>query len=285
MNPRKLIKEVKFGIYKVRFFNAFLGASLVYLVSYIILMLFNLPTWNIALIISLLFFISEIVLFTKIPSLLEVENKYEILKEELRTVDDTLIQKNELVEGLRTEVKTKVRKIVDLGDFVDFKKVLSRTLSIFLLSFLIILIASLNIRLLDTENLWDMSQDFLKDLGEKAIDQGEKYQVVNSEGELTMRFKKLALTAGIAGGEQEGGEIFGDTTIIQLGNEKINIEIRPTDFEVSVDEFETPEKKDFLDQQYEDDVFLEKTFGFEEQIPQKRQEIVKRYFKNLAEEN
>ena len=46
-----------------------------------------------------------------------------------------------------------------------------------------------------------------------------------------------------------------------------------------------PEKKDFLDQQYEDDVFLEKTFGFEEQIPQKRQEIVKRYFKNLAEEN
>ncbi len=283
MKTKKLINEVKLGIYKIRFFNAFLGSSVIFLTTYLILMLLNLPTLAISLTIATLFFITEIVIMSKTGPFLEVEKKYSVLFEKLRTVKDTIKMDNELINQLRDEVKKNIKKVVDIGDFIDFRKVLSRVLFIFFVSFLIILIASLNIKLLDAEDLIDRSQGLIQDFNNKITKEREKLQVVNSQNELQMHFKKLALTAGIGGGDTEGEDIFGNIEIIQLGNEKINIEISPTDFEVSVDNFNPPERRNFLDKPYEDDVFSDNSFGFEENIPQKRQEIVKRYFKKLAE--
>jgi len=279
MNTKSMIREVKFGIYKVRFLKAFLGASIVYLVTYLIMMLFNLPTYGISSIIAILFFISELVVESKKSPLTTVEEKYDDLNEELRTVSDTLEKKNELVEDLRHEVRKKLTKHVDFGDFVGIRKMLSRVLTIFFLSFLIILIASLNIQLLDAQKI----SYFSRNVYDKLKSEAEKYTVVNGENQVKMNIKKLAFTAGIGGGDTEGGEIFGDSAIVELGDEKINIEIRPTEFEVSVDDFESPEKKNFLEKPYEDDVFVDKAYGYEESIPEKRQEIVKRYFKSLAE--
>ena len=67
---------------------------------------------------------------SKKPALLVVEEKYDKLNEELRTVNDTLDKKNELVEGLRHEVRKKLAKHVDIGDFVGIRKMLSRILTI-----------------------------------------------------------------------------------------------------------------------------------------------------------
>ena len=119
-------------------------------------------------------------------------------------------------------------------------------------------------------------------MGEKIIEEGEKYDIVNAPADLAMRFRKLTTTVGVEAGEQKGGEIFGEASVVELGNEKISIEISPTDFEVSLDEYNAPEKKDFKDRPYEEAVF-EKAYGLEENIPQERQNIVRRYFKNLAE--
>ena len=89
----------------------------------------------------------------------------------------------------------------------------------------------------------EIEEKLFEDLGDKIKNTGaETLMIVNSQGELTSRFRKMALAAGINAGEQEGGEIFGEAEVALLGNEKINIEIRPTDFEVSIDDFEEPKK-------------------------------------------
>ena len=72
-----------------------------------------------------------------LPTFLAVEKKYNILFEKLRTVKDTIRMDNELIDQLRDEVKKNVKKFVDIGDFIDFRKVLSRVLFIFFVSFLI----------------------------------------------------------------------------------------------------------------------------------------------------
>jgi hypothetical protein len=284
MNARKMVNSVKFGIYKERVFGSFLGASSFFLVCYLILMLLSVSPAAISAIAALLFFITEMVAKSKKGALLVVEEKYPQMYEELRTVNDNLSKDNELIEALKAEAGGKVKKYVDLGDFIDFRKVMSRMLYIFMLSFTIILLASLNIRIPGVGEVIGYTHDFILDLSAKiGADAGEKMNVVNSKNDLMMKFKKLALTAGIAAGEQSGGEIFGSSEVIQLGNEKINIAINPTDFEVDVNDFTAPERKDFAEKPFEDEVKAETTYGFEEKIPVKRQEIVRRYFKKLAE--
>jgi len=279
---KRIIEELKFGIYKVRFFTSLLGASIVYLISYLILMLISLPPISISLIISILFFISEMVAFSKKNPLLQIEEKYSEIDEELRTVYDNYKKDNELIQNLKEEVRRKVKKIVDMSDFVDFKKVMSRTLMLFLMSFLIILIASLNIKIMNMNEIVDTTGDLYKDLTLKLLGSNNDVEVANSDQTLMNKFRKLATTVGIAGGDQESGEIFGETKIVQLGNEKINIEIRPTDYELSIDDYIKPEKQDFISKPFEDEVFFEKSYALEENIPQKKQEIVKRYFKELS---
>ena len=94
---KRIIEELKFGIYKVRFFTSLLGASIVYLISYLILMLISLPPISISLIISILFFISEMVAFSKKNPLLQIEEKYSEIDEELRTVYDNYKKDNEYI--------------------------------------------------------------------------------------------------------------------------------------------------------------------------------------------
>ena len=67
-----------------------------------------------------------------------------------------------------------------------------------------------------------------------------------------------------------------------LGNEELNISIKPTDFKINV-----REEGEFKQQKFEavfpKDLALKETVAYEENIPQEQQELVKNYFKKLAE--
>ena len=166
-NP--VIKEVKLGIYKLRILRAFLGASVMFLTTFFVLMLINLPTVSIAASVSVLFFVTELVVFARQDPLKIVEGKYDGLKEELRTMGDTLDEENEIVTDLRKSVTRKVKNTVDMSDFVNYKRVLSRVLLIFFLSFAVILVASLNIKIVDADNLLGLGQKFISDIAGDAL--------------------------------------------------------------------------------------------------------------------
>lgn len=284
MGMLDIIKEIKNGVYKTIILKALLNAAAVYLISYFIFMIIMLPALYISSTLALIYFIYDLIKSTKKDPLLMVEEKYPEINEELRTVKDNLSQKNELVEELKKEVTHKVKKHVDIGDFLNFRKITSRVLILFFMSFLIILIASLNVRLLGVNDIIDLSGDFLMDLGSKIIkDANEKLEVVAGDNELKDRFRKLARTVGVGGGDTESGEIFGESEIAQLGDNKVNIQIKPTEYELSIEDYQKPEKQNFISNSLsEDEVFLEKGYALEENIPLEKQDIVKRYFQELS---
>jgi len=283
MGMLDIIKEIRNGVYKTLIIKAILNAAAIYLVSYFIFMLVMLPAVYISSFFAVSYFIYEIIVSTKKDPLLIVEEKYPEINEELRTVKDNLGKNNELMEELKKEVTSKVKKHVDIGDFLDFRKITSRVLILFFMSFLIILLA-LNIRLLGVDDIVDLSKDFMMDLGSKIVkDADEKIQVVLGDSELKNRFKKLATTVGVGGGDTESGEIFGESEIVNLGDNKVNIQIKPTEYELSIEDYQKPEQQNFISKSFkEDDVFLEKGYALEENIPLEKQDIVKRYFQELA---
>lgn len=284
MNIHELFSEIRRGIYTVRILRAFFNGAFAYLIAYFISMIISVPPLTFGLITFFVVFVYTIVRTIKEDPILLVESKYPELDEELRTVKDNFSKKNILIDELKKEVTTKVKRNVDMGDFIDFRKMISRILFMFFMSFLIIFVASLNIRLMSVGEVFDLSLDLMKDLGAEILRDGsQKLEVVMGDGELTGKFKNLALVAGVGGGTSESGEIFGDSQIAELGNEVVNIEIKPTDYELSIDDYENPEKMDFISSSFkEDDVFLEKDFSLEEDIPREKQDIVKRYFSELA---
>ncbi|MBW2997933.1 hypothetical protein KY321_00200 [Candidatus Woesearchaeota archaeon] len=284
MDIHELFSEIKKGIYQIRALKAFLNASFAYLIAYFISMILSMPPFLISLIAFVVVFSYIIIKSIKEDPILLVETKYPELNEELRTVKDNFNKKNIMIDELKDEVAHKAKKNIDMGDFVNFRRLISRVLFMFLMSFLIIFVASLNIRLMSVGEVFDLGMDFMSDLGAEIIRDGsEKLEVVLGDGELTGKFRNLALVAGVGGGDSDSEEIFGDSQIAELGNEIINIEIKPTDYELSIDDYENPEKMDFISNSFkEDDVFLEKDFSLEEDIPREKQDIVKRYFSELA---
>ncbi len=280
-----ILKEITKDMWMIRVLRALLGASIVYLAVYVITMLFTLPTLPIALSFASLYFITELVNAASVHPFVQVEKQYPSLDEELRTVRDSLGEENELVLDLRKDVFKKARTLIDMGDFVDFRQLTARTLSVFFLSFLIILIASLNVRIVDAGEVYDLGKNLLDDLRQDTLNAGrEQFQVAGGDNVLSNRFKKVAAMAGINAGENEGGDLFGEAELAELGGERLTVEIRPTDFEVSLDDFEDVQKKDFQDVAFTGEVESLQSLGLEETINVEEQAIVKRYFDKLAQE-
>lgn len=280
----KLIKEIKNGIYKALSISIFLNAAIIYLIVYFILMLFKISSVWVSLGFALIYLLYEFTKVYKKDPLIMVESRYSDINEELRTLEDNLDKKNELIDELKREVTQKVKRKVDIGDFVNFRDIISKTLVLFFMSFLIILIASLNIRLLGPGELVGLSQDLMMDLSSKILDDaGEKMKVVFGDNNLKSKFNKIAKTVGVGGDDIDSGDIFGESEVVNLGNNKVQIKIKPTEYELSVDDYQDPERQNFQSHSLsKDDVFLEKGYALEENIPREKQDIVRRYFQELS---
>jgi len=78
------------------------------------------------------------------------------------------------------------------------------------------------------------------------------------------------------------GDIFGKGDVAQLGDKELNIRLKPVDFKVNVrEEGDTQQQK--FEATFPSDLAVKETAAYEENIPQEQQELVKNYFKKLAE--
>jgi len=282
MNLKPLLWKLKFGIYKKWFLDAFLGASVVYLITYTIAFLLKFPALKISASIAIFYFVSEFIKNSKDDPLYLIEKQYDEISEELQTTDDTLEKDNEIVADLRKEVVSKVRRLVDFSDFFDFRILFQRVMTIFFLSFFIVFLASLNfyVPYLDVQDLLNKGVGFVEDVYGSVLADSEKISV--GDGDFFGQFSQLVGTAGADAGDLEGDNIFGEAEVVQLGEEKLYVDIRPTDFEVSVDDFESAQSKYFKDEQFED-VTTVRSDLYQDTIPLKNQDIVKKYFKEITQ--
>lgn len=251
----KVVKEINNTLNFLIIFETALNASIFFLVVYLLLSLINLYP-ILAVIPALVYFAARMYANSKADKRVMVENKYEPLKEKLRTAADNIDKENPVVNELQEEVIYDLKN-VGLSSFINTKQVSYKILATILLSFAIVFATTMNLYIVDLNQ-------FLGDMP-------------NVISKLSL---KRSANAPI-GEVNESGDIYGDSKLAVLGDQQIDIRIRPVNYEVSVREEGDVEQKQF-DEIFPSQVDIKQSSAYEENIPQEQQELVKNYFNKLA---
>lgn len=248
-----VVKEINRTLNELILFENLVNATLVFLTFYLVLSVLDFhPLF--ALIPSLVYLGFYSYMSFKSYKPLIVESKYAPLREKLRTAADNMGLDNPIAEELGYEV-TREMKNVGLSMFINPRTLSYKVLAVMVLSFMIIFASTLNVKLLE------FTKQKIPDIFEKGPKGVGNFAAV-----------KLNTT----------GDIYGKEDVAKLGDKELNIRIKPVDFKVNV-----REEGDFKQQKFETvfpkEMAVKETDAYKENIPQEQQELVKNYFKKLAE--
>ncbi len=250
-----VVKEINKTLNFFVIFETILNATIFFLAVYFLLSLVNLfPI--LALIPAAIYFGMRFYKKSKKDKRKIVESKYEPLKEKLRTAADNVNEENPVINELEEEVMHDL-KHVGLSSFIQTKRVSYKILATIILSFAIVLATTLNLYIVDLNKFLSNIPDMLDNLNPKRADNILLGEINESE------------------------DIYGDSKLAVLGNEEIDIKIKPVNYEISVREEGEFEQKQF-DEIFPREVAVEQASAFEEKIPEEQQELVKKYFNKLA---
>ncbi|HLG24841.1 MAG TPA: hypothetical protein VI564_07975 [Candidatus Nanoarchaeia archaeon] len=248
-----VVREINRTLMQMMLFENLVNTTIVFLVSYLLLTILDFNALY-AIIPSLLYLFYYTFLSFKTSKALMIEGKYAPLREKLRTAADNLGTQNVIVEELEYEVISEMKN-VGLSMFINPKSLSYKIFAVMILSFMIIFTTTLNVRLLDLAKKNVAPYIFE---GPKGV--GNLVSVTLNTSE----------------------DIYGNKDVANLGDNELNIKIRPMDFKVNVKEEGDSEERDF-DTVFPKEVAVKESSTFEENIAPEEQELVKNYFKRLAE--
>ena len=255
-----VIREIDKMLNTVFVFSSILNAAIFFLSVYLLLSIVNLYP-ILALIPAAIYFALRLYSRSKMDKRKIVEGKYEPLKEKLRTAADNIKEDNPVVNELEEEVVHDLKN-VGWSSFIQTKDISSKLFATIGLSFAIVMITTMNLYIIDLGNF-----------------------LTNTVPDYLGGIPKLA-DGALLGEINESNDIYGDSQLAVLCNDgqidcDINIRISPVNYEVSVREEGDVEQKQFSEI-FPSDVDVEQASAFEENIPEEQQELVKKYFDNLA---
>jgi len=250
---QSVVREINRTLNEIVFFENLVNATLVFLVFYLLLSVFDFhPLY--ALLPSLLYlgFYSYMSFKSYKPGI--VEGKYAPLKEKLRTAADNIGLENPIVDELEYEVTAEMKN-VGLSMFISPKVLSYKIFAVMLLSFMIIFATTLNLKILEfaRQKVPDIFDANLKTVGNFVATKLETSE-----------------------------DIYGKEDVAKLGDKELNIRIKPVNFKVNVREEGEAQQQKF-ETVFPKELAVKETVAYEENIPQEQQELVKNYFKKLAE--
>ena len=249
-----VIKEINRTLMELTLFENVVNTTLVFLAFYLVFSVFDFtPLYALFPALLYLGFYSYKSFHSYKPGI--VEGKYAPLREKLRTAADNVGMSNPIVEELEYEV-TNEMKNVGLSMFINPKVLSYKILAVMLLSFMIIFATTMNLKLLE------FARQRVPDL----------FDTKGIKGVGNFVATKLNTT----------DDIYGKGDVANLGDNELNIRIKPVDFKINVKE-EGDSKKQNFETIFPQDAVVKETVAYEENIPQEQQELVKNYFKKLAE--
>ena len=255
----KVLKEINFTFSNIILFNSFLNAFLIFLVLYIVLSLFNFYQIY-SLVPAILYFIIFSYKGIRKKHLRDVEKKYSLLNERLRTAADNIRMENPVVDELKSDIMRDM-KHVEVTSFFNQKKLSYKILLSIILCFLMVFSAQFDISF-SFKNIADNAADFIYGIGG------------NESGAGNQGLERIA-------GSGESENVFGDAYIAQMGDENIDMIIKQAGYEINLDDVKEPERREF-DELFPDEVFIATADVYEEKIQEEQQELVKTYFLKLA---
>ncbi|MEK6942708.1 MAG: hypothetical protein AABX00_01445 [Nanoarchaeota archaeon] len=249
-----VIKEVNRTLNEIIMFENIVNTTLVFLTFYLVLSLFDFtPMYALAPAIAYLAFYTYISLRSSKSRL--VESKYEPLREKLRTAADNMNLDNPIAEELKYEVTSEIKN-VSLSMFINPRSISYKIFAVMVLSFLIIFASTLNLKVLE--------------LAKQKIPSIFETKNLKSVGNM------------VATQLNTSNDIYGKNDIASLGDNELNIRIKPIDFKVNVKE-EGDSTQQKFETTFPQEIGVKETVAYEETIPQEQQELVKAYFKKIAE--
>lgn len=252
MKPfQNVVKEINRTLTEMILFENIVNTTIVFLVFYLILTVIDFSPF-LAFIPALAYlgFYSYMSFRSYKPGI--VESKYSPLREKLRTAADNVGLENPVVEELQYEVTSEMKN-VGLSMFINPRTLSYRIFAVMVLSFLIIFTSTLNIKFLEfARKVPDIFE------GPKGVGNFVAVKLNTSE------------------------DIYGKDDVAKLGSNELNIRIKPVDFKINVREEGDVQTQKF-ESTFPKDLTVKETLAYEENIPQEQQELVKNYFKKLAE--
>ena len=239
---------------------------LLFLVLYLVLSFFDLYTFP-AVIVAVIYTLFLIKREIKLNKIKLVEKYYPNLKEKLTTAADYANTDDIMVNELHKEVIEEVGSVATSA-FVNRKGLFLKTIGCILLSFLIVSMVRVNF---DSSFVKEKLEGQISKLSDKIMFMEDK-NILN---------QSVGMGSGVGSGVNE--DIFGKKYLAQLGDKNLEVEIRPTTMEFKVGEVKDAEKKDFEDV-FPADVYLESAETDQEKIAEQDYELVKNYFRNIAQE-
>ena len=256
-------KEIKSSIGSLLVFDTIIDSLAIFAAFYLIFMLLAIsPLYGAA--ISAAYFVPALYLRLRTNKLLMVEKKYSELDIKLRTAADNVGLKNEVAEALDNEIAQEIKN-VELSSFFGSRKNTIKITGIIILCFLIVFLSSLN-----TE-FWDVKL-FVEDvIKPKPVDNNARIGVDVQAAPLGTEVVFSAVTSG---------DIYGESSMAP-GNVTQQLEVDPIGYEMNI-----RQEGDSYDEEFEDqfpkEVFAQSAKAHGETIPIEKQELVKRYFKEVA---
>lgn len=251
---KKALREIIYTLDNIFIFDEILNAIIIFLVIYFVLSFFNYyPLTAIAPAIAYLIFF--VYLKIKKDKAKIIENKYDILKEKLRTARDNVKLENPIVDELQKEVMHDM-KYVRVSSFVNTKEISWKVMGGIILCFIIMLMAILNV------NFTSLSSSIIAE------------RILNRT--ILRAGSDLAVELNIS------EDIYGEESVAKLGDEELTVKIKPSTYKISVRESGDVEIRQF-DETFPSEIFVESATVYEENIPKEQQELVKSYFEKLRE--
>ena len=203
-------------------FDAILTALIVFLLCYLALSLVNINVYW-ALLPASASLIYGLWKRLRKNKLKIIEDSYDFLREKLRTAKDYLYSKNPFVEELQEEISEEIKK-VQTGTFFDQRKTTVMVGIIMGLCILIVVLAPYNFVLFDfNKAVSDVMKKEDSARKEARITKPE-YQLVSVEDDW-----------------------YGEFSLGELGQEEMQIQLIESNYKLTSDTVQDPEKKDFQD--------------------------------------
>ena len=255
MKPfQNVVREINKTLNELILFENIVNTTLVFLAFYLILSVIDFhPLF--ALIPALIYLGFYSYMSSKSSKPLIIEGKYAPLREKLRTAADNIGMDNPVIDELEYEVTTEMKN-VGLSMFISPKILSYKIFAVIVLSFMIIFATTLNLKLLEfaRQNIPDI------------------FDTKNLKGVGNFVAVKLNTSE----------DIYGKNDAAKLGDKELNIRLKPVDFKVNVREQGEAQRQEF-ETVFPKELIVKETVAYEENIPQEQQELVKNFFKKLAE--
>lgn len=248
---KKLLREIDENINHVILFNVVTRVTLLFLVVFLILSLFNFYPLM-ALVPTSMYLVMLLYLNLSKNKARMIGGNYPAIKEKLITAYDYRNAENVVVRELQEEVISDMGS-VRLSSFINQKKIFARIFFIVLFSFAITIISFFNITILDI---------------------GTNFE----------NMKDNPATLGVVLSQQEDffNDIFGEGSDVKYGNEELRVEIRPIGYEIDVRQLSEIPEETFGENSFPQEVFVQSSESFQEDFSKDHADLIKEYFQKIT---